>query len=320
MPSLKVMGGIVAASIAALFVPMFAVVAGLVPSGNTNLQALYQKEAAQDSYDPLTKRSYLNWADVYMYDYIQYHNNFSKVTPASIHATDRLFIYYITEKRKVPVHNPKTGKIIRYATVTYHEPRAYSLLDVMNKHGYSTKDYDMALSIEQDLIGSGGNMPVGDVTVPELRYKAVNPVQLYNYVHARQSLFTLQDMQNLELAAKTYDVNPVLLLAITGQECSFDPVWIDHAAERHNNPWDVFHSYADYNTTFSDSANIAANTLRHKLSTPPPPGEDAIQWCNDPSNPWGAYAQDSQWAYGVEDIFANIEAYIGTPLTPSSLN
>jgi peptidoglycan hydrolase CwlO-like protein len=146
---------------------------------------------------------------------------------------------------------------------------------------------------------------VSEVAEKDLRYQNISPEALYNYVHNHGSIFTIQDIQTICNAANTYDVNPALLIAITGQEQNFVPPGPDAEYIR-NNPFNVFYSWQVYNTDLADSANIAANTLRHKLSVPPPAGEDAILWINDPRNPWGIYAQDPKWAYGVRSFFDSI--------------
>jgi len=53
----------------------------------------------------------------------------------------------------------------------------------------------------------------------------------------------------------------------------------------------------------ADAAQIAANSMRLKLSTPAPSGEDATAWINDPRNPEDLYATDPHWADGVRAIF-----------------
>jgi hypothetical protein len=276
----------------------------IIPSGDQNVTSLYRSVTQQE--DPE-----VNWLDPYIFDYFRLGNDFSHVTRDHVKQTVDLFFTTVTVTTTVTEKDShgKTHTVTK--TETKKVPR--SLLDVMTQAGYSYEDYQMALALENLL--ETEDMPLGNVTVKELQFVPVDPQKLYDYVHARGSLFTLQDMQDLVAAAQRYNVSPVLLLAITGQECSFDPYWIDHAEQRHNNPWDVFHSYTDYNTSFADTANIAANTLAHKLSTPPPPGEDAIQWCNDPRNPWGIYAEDPHWAYGVEDIYNSIMRYLGLPLS-----
>lgn len=150
----------------------------------------------------------------------------------------------------------------------------------------------------------------GTVAVPALRYQDISPQKLLGYVLTQGSTFSLADMETICNAAKRYDVNPALLVAITGQEQAFVPK-SPNASLIRNNPFNVFYSWRVYNTNLADASNIAANTLRHKLSTPPPGGEDAILWINDKHNPWGIYATDPHWAYGVRSFYNAIMAYVG---------
>ncbi len=149
-----------------------------------------------------------------------------------------------------------------------------------------------------------------DVTEPELRYHNISPQALYDFVRSHNSTFTLGDIETICQAAQKYDVNPALLIAITGQEQAFVPPGPD-AARIRNNPFNVFYSWRVYNTNLSDAANIAANTLRHKLSVLPPSGENAILWINDPLNPWGIYATNPNWAIGVVAFFHDIVMRVG---------
>jgi peptidoglycan hydrolase CwlO-like protein len=160
---------------------------------------------------------------------------------------------------------------------------------------------------EQEAVLATGS---GDVVVPSLRFQNISPTILYDYVHGRDSTFSPADIQTICSAAKAYDVNPALMVAITGQEQAFVPPGPDAALIR-NNPFNVLFSWQVYNTNLADASNIAAKFLRFKLSTPPPNGEDAILWINDPRNPGGIYATDPNWAYGVRAFYQRIMSYVG---------
>ncbi|WP_067928379.1 murein hydrolase activator EnvC family protein [Alicyclobacillus shizuokensis] len=164
-----------------------------------------------------------------------------------------------------------------------------------------TEEQERILAIQLD---------VGEHVVPKnLRYQNLPIDKLYAYVRQQGSTFTRSDIATICAAARRYDVNPALLIAITGQEQAFVPPGPDADLIR-NNPFNVFYSWQVYNTTLTDAANIAADTVRHKLSVPPPKGEDAILWINDPRNPWGIYATDPHWAFGVKRFFNDIMAYV----------
>lgn len=164
----------------------------------------------------------------------------------------------------------------------------------------------------------------GNVVEADLRYRPVSAQKLYDYVQnydktyfGTPSAFSVSDMETICHAAEIYDVNPVVLVSITGQEESFDPEAWSAWPAIHKNPFNVYYSWMWTNEyrpqwTLTDTAAIAANTVRHKLSTPPPNGEDPFQWMNDPKNPWGLYATDRNWAAGVERFYNMITIYVNS--------
>lgn len=90
-------------------------------------------------------------------------------------------------------------------------------------------------------------------------------------------------------AARRYNVSPVLLLAIAGQEQALgNPVvaagaWID--------PWNVGTSWQLWTGSYQQAANLAARALRVKLDAPGrQSGMTLIRWMETPSNPAGMWA------------------------------
>ena len=164
-------------------------------------------------------------------------------------------------------------------------------------------------------------MPNGRITEAQLRFQTVDAAQLLNFINVHfvepaygcDSIFTVQDVQEVIDAAKSADVNPVLLMAFTGAEQSFVPANTESAELIANNPFNVYGSWQQYNTTLANSASIAANTIRYKLASPTPDGEDAIEWINDPRNPdYGAYAQAGETeSRNVEAFFVELEQGLG---------
>lgn len=149
------------------------------------------------------------------------------------------------------------------------------------------------------------------VVIPSLRYQNISPTVLYDFVHGRNSAFSLADVQTICNVAKSYDVNPALMMAITGQELDFVQKGTPYETWKLENPFDVFGSWALYHTTIGESASYAAEILQVKLSLTPPNGEDPILWINDPNNHTGngVYATNTAWAVGVKTLFDEIEAY-----------
>lgn len=134
----------------------------------------------------------------------------------------------------------------------------------------------------------------------EWRYAefAAEPVKAY--LESRNSLLQEEPYFGaIVRSARKYDVHPLLLLAITGQEQGFVPRDHRSAKEIANNPFNVFHSWREYNTTIEDSADIAAKLLA-KLGNSRPEGEEPFQWLNK------TYAEDPDWWRGVSQLFAKL--------------
>jgi hypothetical protein len=96
--------------------------------------------------------------------------------------------------------------------------------------------------------------------------------------------------------AYQYNIHPFLLLAITGHEQAFVPSSNRKAAEIANNPFNVYHSWKEYNTDIADSARIAAKTIV-RLAEGRPQGVNPLKWINR------KYAEDTNWHIGVETFF-----------------
>ena len=131
----------------------------------------------------------------------------------------------------------------------------------------------------------------------ELQYRQVDTANLKAYLNSYHSLLAQEPyFSSIIEAAKEFNVNPLLLFAITGQEQGFVPIDHAYAKEIANNPFNVYGSWQSYNTTIKQSARIAAETLIH-LGKGCPEDEDQIKWINT------EYAADPQWHVGVTYFF-----------------
>ncbi|MHA7963311.1 hypothetical protein ACX93W_04125 [Paenibacillus sp. CAU 1782] len=134
----------------------------------------------------------------------------------------------------------------------------------------------------------------------EMRYAEVAPEALLSYLTSRNSLLADEPYFNdIMVTAKEFDIHPALLFAITGQEQAFVPRDNKRAREIVNNPFNVFHSWQDYNTTTRESAQIASRTI-NRLSKDRPNGTEPLVWINR------QYAEDPNWSTGVASIFKAI--------------
>ncbi len=134
----------------------------------------------------------------------------------------------------------------------------------------------------------------------ELQYEAIDQHQLIAFLKSRDSMLAEPAFYDAIMeAAESFNIHPAFLFAITGQEQSFVPKSDGNAEKIANNPFNVFYSWRDYNTSIKDSAAIAARTIV-RLSKNRPPGMDAFTWINR------EYAEDPNWANGVRAIYNKI--------------
>jgi hypothetical protein len=138
----------------------------------------------------------------------------------------------------------------------------------------------------------------------ELQYTEINEDLLIKYLNSKSSLLADQPyLQAILKVAKEKDIHPLFLFAITGQEQAFVPRTNKLAKKIANNPFNVYYSWKEYNTTIEQSAQIAANTI-NRLSKDRPYNRDAITWINR------EYAEDLNWSYGVTSILQAMKRYI----------
>ncbi|MEI7024715.1 M23 family metallopeptidase [Paenibacillus sp. y28] len=162
--------------------------------------------------------------------------------------------------------------------------------------------------------------PLGYVQPPaiimpaNLSYRAMSIPAMQAWLDKRKS--ALADpllLQAIDRAGQAQNVDPHLLIAITGQEQSFVPRNNNHAALIVKNPWNVFGCWCEgrgATLTTEESALIAAKTIV-KLSQNRPADVDPISWLNDPSNPNGIYAEHRGWWLGVSKFYAAILTDLG---------
>jgi hypothetical protein len=107
-------------------------------------------------------------------------------------------------------------------------------------------------------------------------------------------------------AARRHNVNPGVLVAITGQEQSFVPLGDDPRIAK--NPFNVYGCWCKTTIPIEESAEVAAGTVAHRLlCVPERTGSNLIVWINSYANPCvkkeGVYAEDRHWGIGVAHIF-----------------
>lgn len=165
----------------------------------------------------------------------------------------------------------------------------------------------------------GAAGPPPSYTPPEvLRYQDVDTEALLTWLIQRGSYLAEQRyIAGFVAAGQRYDIDPRLLVAITGAEQSFIPRRDPLAWKIATNPFNVFGCWCATNLTFERSAMIAAATVA-RLSQDMPPGADAIYWLSDSANPRGVYATGRNWAPNVSRFFAQLRREVHGPEIPTA--
>ncbi|MCE3203488.1 M23 family metallopeptidase [Paenibacillus sonchi] len=139
-----------------------------------------------------------------------------------------------------------------------------------------------------------------------LTYRALNISVLIQWLNDRDSALANADVLRLiDQAAKSQNIDPYLLIAITGAEQSFVPRSNPSAEKIIRNPWNVFGNWKvgrGSMLTIGEAARIAAKTIV-KLSKEKPSTVDAIEWLSSRNNPNGYYAADPNWWRNVSSIY-----------------
>lgn len=134
-----------------------------------------------------------------------------------------------------------------------------------------------------------------------LLYKQVHTQRLQTYLTKKNSLLAQEPyFSSILKVSEEFNLNPLLLFAITGQEQGFVPRSHAQAQKIANNPYNVFHSWQEYNTDIIDSSQIAARTVIN-ISKNRPKNTDPFLWIN------GKYAEDANWWKGVKNFYQNLE-------------
>lgn len=137
-----------------------------------------------------------------------------------------------------------------------------------------------------------------------LQYENIDQKKLKGFLKGRNSLLAEEPyFSSIINVANEFNIHPLLLFAITGQEQAFVPKDQKSAKKIANNPFNVYHSWEDFNTNITESSQIAARTIV-TLSKDRPKEADPIQWINR------KYAEDKNWWVGVSSIFKQLKGVV----------
>ncbi len=176
----------------------------------------------------------------------------------------------------------------KYANITEDQVDRYLSLEsrVMKKLD--------GLKVEKDLV-------LLDGLHAELKYEKVDEGKLKNWLDKKNSMLTAEPYFTAIIStSKKYDIHPLLMFAIVGQEQSFVPRTGAAAKKIVNNPFNVYGSWEKYNTNIYDSSSLAADVII-KSSRNRPVYISTIRWINR------KYAEDPNWWNGVSDLFNQME-------------
>ncbi|WP_151191774.1 coiled-coil domain-containing protein [Desulfotomaculum copahuensis] len=174
---------------------------------------------------------------------------------------------------------------------------------------------------EMGLLEAAGVIPKGppQALPDKIKYRDISPYygKLADWLKQKNSLEAGPEyLAIVNAAGKRWGVDPLLLIAITGQEQGFVPAGNGDAAKIINNPWNVFHSWQEFQCGYGIAALWAANTVG-RLARGCPAGDDLIHWINGfgtggkRDNPGYGYADDPGWWTGVDRYYVELKQVCG---------
>lgn len=132
------------------------------------------------------------------------------------------------------------------------------------------------------------------------RYKLINKSKLKQFLSSKNSILAEEPYFSTIIdTSKNYDINPLLLFSITGQEQGYVPKDSENAKKIANNPYNVFGSWQKYNKDILDSTKIVSRTVI-TLSQDKPSNYNTFKWINK------QYAEDQTWWEGVSYCFSEL--------------
>jgi len=142
----------------------------------------------------------------------------------------------------------------------------------------------------------------------ELMFKEIDVTKTINwitgYLYGESLLATPENINTLIEISRQFNINPNLLIAVTGQEQNFVPAGSN--LKIIGNPFNVYGSWESYSPGLETSAKIAARTIV-SLSRNRPNGTHPVYWLNSLDNPNGMYASDPRWWRGVTWFFSALQ-------------
>ena len=200
-----------------------------------------------------------------------------------------------------------SAKNVKYTLDNNNEissPKSINSLTVQQKTKICNNEYVQLNDIVTENI-IDEKIAESTLHLPEyFKYKSINTDALKSFLSTRSSI--LKDdpyFSSILNVSKKFNINPILLFAITGQEQGFVPEEQVSAVLIANNPYNVFCSWEAYNTDITDSSEIACRTIIN-LSKDRPESVDPLVWVNR------KYSADQNWHSGVRTLYNEIVDFI----------
>ena len=200
-----------------------------------------------------------------------------------------------------------SAKNVKYTLDNNNEissPKSINSLTVQQKTKICNNEYvELNHIVTENIIDE--KIAESTLHLPEyFKYKSINTDALKSFLSTRSSI--LKDdpyFSSILNVSKKFNINPILLFAITGQEQGFVPEEQVSAVLIANNPYNVFCSWEAYNTDITDSSEIACRTIIN-LSKDRPESVDPLVWVNR------KYSSDQNWHSGVRTLYNEIVDFI----------
>jgi hypothetical protein len=251
---------------------------------------------------------------IVVFDTINY--NFFKKRSSEIIVTPTPYTSVHSNKLSYSRTSPLSGNQVPTLSRGYIEDFDKNSITTVEGHNYENDLYTLSESalidsyyIKKAKINlnstSHNEKQVLNAHLPDyLMYKNVNITNLKEFLKSKNSLLA-EDPYLLTIlsVSEDFNLNPLVMFAITGQEQSFVPKSNENAVKIANNPFNVFGSWKKYNTTIQAATTIAARTVVN-LCKDKPDDIDAFTWINR------KYSEDENWSRAVRSIFIQLEGKV----------
>lgn len=247
--------------------------------------------------------------------YDNFKQRHSQITATAVpYTTTSNMSYYSTTLPSQSNHSPTlsrgyTGELNTNSTKKIESYNYKDELYTLNESSLIDSYLVKKANISSNTIAATEKQADNAILPDYLKYKKVHVTKLREFLTSRNSLLAEETyLLTILSVSEDFNLNPLLMFAITGQEQSFVPKSNKNADKIANNPFNVKNSWKKYNTNIQDSATIAANTIVNIFKAKAKAEDndklenmDAFALINQ------TYAEDKNWSKAVRSIFNQLE-------------